>query len=405
MKKKRAVRIVALILILIMGLSFLIAAIDALTARADVSQAQIDRLREQKKDYEKRRQEIQSHINTIEYEKMTEIAKKKILDDRIMLTGLEIENINETIEQYIDLIAQKEIEVTKAKQREDAQLADYKERVRDMEENGVITYLEIIFDSTSFTDLLARVDFVTDIMSADETKYFKLIDAREETIAAKEDLEHTKTELEDERINLVIKESDLAEQLEEANALIAGIEATLEAENELYNSTLDEEKKVQAEINKKVEELRRQQEKAAAAAVKGTGSLMWPTPSSNVVTSGFGNRMHPVYRVLRQHTGIDIAAGYGAKVLAADSGSVLTSAYSSSYGNYVVLNHGNGVTTLYAHLSSRSVSAGQSVTKGQQIGLVGSTGVSTGAHLHYEVSVGGQRVNPLQYYSQYVFSG
>ena len=401
MKNRRIVRIIAVVLVLIMAFSFIYAAIDALTAKAAVTQAQIDKLREEKKEYEIRRQEIQSRINTIEYEKMTEVAKKTVLDDRIALTELEIANISETIDNYVDLILEKELEVVAAQDRENKQLQRYKERVRDMEENGVISYLEIIFDSSSFTDLLARIDFVSDIMSADENTYKNLIFAREATIAAKIDLENTREELEGEKVQLEEKNDELVVQLAEACELISGIEDSLEAENELYQQTIAVEKRVQDEINKQVEELRRQQERANAANVKGTGQFIWPAPGYTYVSSKFGIRPHPLYKELRQHSGIDIAVPYGAKIVAADTGTVITSTYDSSYGNYVVISHGNGKTTLYAHLSSRSVSKGQTVTQGQTIGLCGSTGVSTGPHLHFEISVSGSRVDPLKYFSNY----
>ena len=403
MNNKRVVRIVAIILALIMLFSVFMIALNALTASA-VTQAEIDRLRTEKKEYERKKREIQSRINTIEFEKMTEVARKQVLDDRIMLTGMEIDNITETIEVYVTLISEKELEVIAAKEREDSQLRKYKKRVRDMEENGVISYLEIIFDSTDFADMLARLDFVGDIMQADETAYNDFIVAKNETEAAKERLEQTKLEMEEEKRLQQDKQVELEEQLDEANELIKAIEADLESERALRAEVEAEEEKIQREINKKVEELRRAQEAARAAAasssatrVRGTGQLRWPVPSNGSVSSGFGMRMHPVYKVYRQHSGIDIPAKHGANVVAADTGTVITSSYSSSYGNYVVISHGNGTTTLYAHLSSRKVKENASVSKGDVIGLIGSTGVSTGPHLHFEVSVNGSRVNPLYY--------
>jgi len=268
-----------------------------------------------------------------------------------------------------------------------------------MEENGIITYLEIVFASTSFSDLLARLDFVGDIMRADEKTYFDLIAARENTIAAKDALEQTKLEMEEEKENLRLKREELKEQLDEANELITQMKASLDTEMALYAEVSAEEDKVQREINAKVEELRKleeqQRQRAAANVVRGTGQLRWPVPSNGAVSSGYGVRMHPVFRVQRQHWGIDIPGAHGANVVAADTGTVITSAYNSSYGNYVVISHGNGMTTLYAHLSSRKVSEGASVTKGQVIGLIGSTGISTGPHLHFEVSRNGSRINPM----------
>ena len=397
MKNRRVARIIAIILASIMLFSLIWAAVDAMTANAFVTQEEIDKLREEKREYERRKLEIQSRINTIEFERSIEVAKKSVLDERIMLTGMEIDNIGATIELYGVLIREKELEVAAAAEREGEQLQKYKDRVRDMEENGIVTYLGIIFASSSFSDLLARLDFVGDIMKADERIYKNLVLASEETNAAKDDLELTKQEAELEKARLEEKSTELTVQVQEASALIKSIEDAREAEEALYAAEAEEADRVQREINEKVEELRRQEAAAQAARVRGTGQLMWPVPSSGVVTSEFGVRLHPVYRVFRQHWGIDIMADYGANVVASDSGSIIISEYNSSYGNYIVIDHGNGFTTLYAHLSSRSVSVGAAVGKGQVIGYIGSTGVSTGPHLHFEVSVGGEKVDPLKH--------
>lgn len=397
MKSRRFARIVAIILALLMLFSIIIIAIDALTASAYVTQAEIDRLREEKKEYERRKQEVQSKINTIDFERMTEVAKKRVLDDRIMLTGSEIENIKETIAYYEILIAEKELEVIAAIDSEDAQLEKYKRRVRDMEENGIITYLEIIFDSTDFSDLLARLDFVGDIMRADENIYNDLIIARDATEVAEVDLRETKAEMEVEKVLLEKLREELGVQIVDASALIETIEASLESASALFDEVAAEEQRIQNEINLKVEELRKQEAALAASKIRGTGQLMWPLPSGGYITSGYGVRLHPVLKVYRPHSGIDISADHGANIIASDSGTVITSEYSASYGNYIVISHGNGFTTLYAHMSSRWVGVGEAVSKGQIIGLVGSTGVSTGPHLHFEVSYNGAKDDPEKY--------
>ena len=166
-----------------------------------------------------------------------------------------------------------------------------------------------------------------------------------------------------------------------------------------------QEQAVQSQIDKQVEELRRQEEANKkndpsydpGKANGATGSMMWPCPSCHYITSQFGWRYHPIYQTQKYHSGVDIGASYGATIVAADGGTIITAGSVSGYGNCVVINHGNGITTLYGHMSSIAVSVGQKVSKGQTIGYVGSTGNSTGPHLHWEVTVNGVRQNPLNY--------
>jgi len=393
---------------------------DETVASARVTQGHIDRLRAQKRDYERQKREIQAKIDTIEFEHMNEMAKKEVLDQRIALTSFEIKNINDTIFEFNNLIREKEYEVFLAQNREETQLENYRNRVRAMEENGMISYLEILFDSTSFSDLLARIDFISDIMRADETSYLNLQVARNETEEAKDLLEETKTELDEEKVNLEHKETELQEQLEEAHALILKLQSDIETEQALYEQTAAEEQRVQRQINAAVEQLRAQQEAErlrrlreqqnaqqpggggggsgdnsgggdnpapAPAPAPSGGSLGWPT--SGRVISNFGMRSG------RMHWGTDFGAAHGTSIVASASGTVITSGVGRGYGNYIVIAHGNGITTLYSHNASNDVSVGQQVSRGQHIGTVGSTGNATTPHVHFEVSVNGNRVDPM----------
>jgi murein DD-endopeptidase MepM/ murein hydrolase activator NlpD len=275
-----------------------------------------------------------------------------------------------------------------------------------MEENGVIHYLEIIFNFNSFSDLLARIDVVNEIMRSEERLYNDLIAARNATIAAREVLYETMLEMEVEVSLREDKREELLVQLDEAGALIYRLMEDVETASILHAEKTAAAEQIQRDINRAVAELERQRAAAAAAAaaargggpITGTGSFIWPVPSSHNVTSYFGTRMHPVHRVMRTHWGIDIGADHGVAIVAADSGTVIRSEFNSSYGHFIVIAHGNGYTTLYAHLSSRMVQNGENVTRGQTIGLNGSTGTSTGPHLHFEISRGGERVDPLQYF-------
>jgi murein DD-endopeptidase MepM/ murein hydrolase activator NlpD len=389
------IRFVAILMAAVMVLSVLYVAVSSFTASA-VTQSQIDSLKQKKKEIEKKKAEIQSQINSLEYEQATALAKKEVLDDQIKYTQDEIDNITEQIDTYTNLIIVKEQEAQDAQVKEDAQWVKYKANIRMMEENGTISYIAVIFEADSFTDLLSRIDMVGSIMTYGENLYDELKAAKLATIEAKEQLELSKAEQEAEKVELQAKQSELDTQLAEASALLKKIDEDIQAAKDLYKQEAAEANSIQSDINKKIEELNKQTQ-----TVKGTGTLVWPAPSCTIVTSQYGMRYHPVYGEYRMHTGIDIGAKYGTNIVAADSGTVITSKYSSSYGNYIVISHGNGVTTLYAHLSSRSVKEGASVTQGQTIGKCGSTGISTGAHLHFEVSVNGSRVNPLKYYSNY----
>ena len=403
MRNRKLIQVIAIILAALMVVTVIVGSLMTMSASA-VTQAQIDALKDQKKAIREQQNAVQSEINSLKYDKLSATAKKTVLDNQISLTQEEIENLIVLIDMYNDLIAEKEIEVVAAQRREDAQLELYKRRLRDMEENGSISYIAVVFDAVSFADLLARIDFVGDIMQSDEQAYEDLVAARLETIAAKEQLEITRDEQEIEKEALGVKQLELEEQVGEAIELLLMIEEDIESATALWEEFDSELDKLDADIAAKTEELRRQEAAAAAAgragtSVNGSGSLMWPG-TSNVVTSLFGTRMHPVHKVYRTHYGIDLRASYGSNVYAADSGTVITAGYSSSYGNYVVIDHGSsGMTTLYAHMSKLAVKSGNSISKGDVVGYAGNSGTSTATHLHFEVSVNGSRQNPLDYFS------
>ncbi len=392
MKKKWFVRIVAIVMALLMAASVLYVAVGSLTINAAVTQGEIDNLKKQQKEIKKKQQEIQSTINSLDYERKTALAKKQVLDNQIQLTQEDIANTTLQIEMYETLIEDKKLEVEQAQKTEDEQWERYRRRMREMEEYGSISYIAVIFESNSFADLLARINDVGEFMEYDKHLYEQYKASKQTTIEAKASLEQSLADLEIEKDGLEIKNQELNAQLTAANELLKEIENNISEAKELYQQELEAGKDIQNLINKKAEELKKQQQ------VKGTGTFIWPTPSCNIVNSRYGNRWHPIFKEYRMHSGIDIRASYGTSIHAADGGVVIISQYSSSYGNYVVISHGNGMTTLYAHMSTRSVKANEKITQGQVVGKVGSTGNSTGAHLHYEISKNGSRINPLTYY-------
>jgi len=427
-KKKAFIRIMAIILAALMAGSVLVSVIASTRARA-VTQSEIDDLQSQQKEIQQKQQDLKSQINSLQYSQSSAIAKKEVLDEQVQLTQDEIDNLDGQIKEYDTLIAEKTVEVQDAQQAEEKQWDVYKVRMRVMEENGTISYWAIIFGASSFSDMLARIDMVSDIMQSDESSYQNLVAARKATEDAKTALENTQQQQKTKQTELTASEATLQSQVEEASALVEQIEGNLETYNELYDQTTAEEDKVKAAIEEKEAELKKQQEAEAAAkaaaeaaakaagqktsgggssgsgtgSAVGTGSFIWPSYVSRRVTSPFGTRYHPVYHVYKYHSGVDIGGvGYGSDVHAADGGTVITAEYSSGYGNYVVISHGNGYSTLYGHMSKLLVSAGETVSQGDVIGLTGSTGVSTGPHIHFEIWLNGSRVNPLDYFTDYI---
>jgi murein DD-endopeptidase MepM/ murein hydrolase activator NlpD len=417
MKSKTFVRIVAIILAIILAGSVLFSAIGYLTADA-VTQSDIDELKQQQSELSDKKNEIQSQINSLEYEQMTALAKKEVLDEQMQLTQDEIENITQQIATYDDLIAQKEIEVVQAQEKEEEQLALYKKRVRAMEENGIISYLAVIFEADSFADLLGRIDFVGSVMKETEQIYWDLDNARLATIQAQQDLEDAQQAQKEDKAALETKQAELDTQITEAGELLTELEENIDTQKAYYEEVDAAEAELDEQIKNKIAEYEEEQRKIEEAkqnastgsnttgsgttttgSAVGTGSIIWPTYSSNYVTSYFGTRFHPVLQYYRSHNGIDIGASAGTDVIAADGGTVITATYSSSYGNYVMINHGNGMTTLYAHMSKLYVSVGDTVSQGQTIGLCGATGIVTGPHVHFEVWLNGTRVDPLNYFS------
>ncbi len=388
--QKLVIRVICVILAVLMAGSVLLSILP-LTAGA-VTKEQIDKLEGELDTIQQQLKEITSQINSLEYSQAEALAKKTVLDNRMELTQALIDNLTDQIAEYGVLIEEKEQEVADRQVEENEQWDKYKVRIRAMEENGTISYYAILFGARDFADMLSRMDMISSIMDYDEHLYDELVTARKATEDAKAALEQTKQDAEGKKVELQDAQKELETQIEEAGALIESIENDINAAQKFYDQVSEEEDALKDKISELQKEYERQNSK-----VVGTGRFIWPT-TSNVVTSGFGGRNTGISGASTNHKGIDIRAGYGAPIYAADSGTVLISQKVSSYGNYITIGHGNGYTTLYGHMSRRLVSAGDTVTQGQLIGYAGATGVANAPHLHFEIWKNGTRVNPLDYF-------
>lgn len=385
-----------------LALALLLTALDFTGALA-VTQADIDALQDDASELDAKRKELESQLDSLSDDKEQALKRKELLDQQISNTSAQIANVEAQIAEYEELITQTEAELADAEEREEAQYELFCSRVRSMEEQGTISYWSVLFKADSFTDLLSRLDFVNEIMDYDQRVIQDLQDLQQEITEKKESLEDSRSQSEAAKTKLVSEKSTLDKQRADAVALVNEINAN-EAE---YQSTLDAIDAEEEAIQARIVELSRQLAAQQAASGQTTsnaalGGYIWPV-SSRRITSPFGNRNTGIAGASTNHKGVDIGGVYySSEVHAAKAGTVIVSQYSSSYGNYVVVSHGSGNTTLYAHMSSRSVSVGQWVDQGDVLGITGSTGISSGPHLHFEITENGVRVDPLQYLTGYV---
>lgn len=395
MKKTRKLRIVCAALAVFVTVAALLPGISGTDALA-VSQSQIDALEEQRDALRAEREEMQAGIDELESQQADVLQQKAALDAQNEVYRQEIELIEEQVSLYTQLVEQKRQEVELATQAESEQLATYRRHVRAMEENGRYTYLSILFGSRSLGELMSNLDMIGEIMEADQRSYEQYTAAREQSEQIQAEYETMLTELDSRQSELETEKAALEVQIDEATQMIVDLEAQLETDRAAYEEQLAKEAALEADIQEMIAELERQE---AANSIVSTGTYIWPLPGYRP-GSAYGWRIHPIWGDRRFHAGEDIGAPMGTPILAADSGLVtVIPDNGNGYGNYIMINHGGGRVTLYAHMSGFAVSNGATVTQGQTIGYVGSTGNSTGPHLHFEVRVNGATTDPKSYFS------
>ena len=391
-----------------------------------VSQAEIDDLQKKLDALEQQAQEQQDVINDLTSQKARFITRKLALDNKIEINRQMIELIGDQIEIYDEIIAEKQAELDKALEKETAQTELLRSRIRAMEENSTYSYASFIFDSSSVTELLSRIGDVNDIMHYDKTLEEEYMAAREDVESIKKSYEEARHEQELLQKELDTKQAELDAQVEAAYTMIADIETLSDDAQAEYDAIAEEEAKAEETLQEAIRKRAAEQAKynqnhnsnnggggnsggsggnSGGGGSSGGGSatslsnLQWPVPSCTLITSRFGYRVAPTTGASTYHGGLDIGAGMGASIVAAGAGDVIYAGANGGYGNCVMIDHGNGVVTVYAHMSSIGVSYGQYVTAGQYVGAVGSTGVSTGPHCHFEIRINGAQTDPAAYFS------
>ena len=394
------------------------------TEESNLSEAQ-----QEKKTLENDLQKAKELIDSLKGSKEDIQSEVEKLDKQLNEISGKVKELESQLSKKRQEIANTESALNKAKEQEKKQYRNMKKRIQFMYENGQTSYVEMLLSADSFTDFLNAVEYITQISQYDR-KMLKEYQNMQVTIADTQktletdyaSLQSLQAKVQEEKQAVAALESakkgelnDVADDLTDAQTVAKAYEAEIQAQNEVIAQIQAAQKRAAeqqaaqqqaqaAEENQGATDAARENQNTAQNTTpsgngQSTGSMMWPCPSSKRVTSDYGPRTSPTNGASSNHKGIDIGAAYGADIVAADGGTVLVATYSSSGGNYVIIDHGGGLCTVYMHASSLTVSAGQTVSKGQVIAKVGSTGISTGNHLHFGVTLNGVYVSPWGYVS------
>lgn len=397
MKHKKLINFKKILVLLFLTL-FLIISISSSTFSTDEgitedeknrilnSQSIIDKIADSKKKIQ----------NTIKNLKTLKNDTQKYIEELDKNLEVLVDELNQTL---VDIDA-KQIEINNtnanieiAKKDEEKQYSDMKLRIRFFYEKGDTSLLESILTGDNLEDLLTKAEYIQSITDYDRKKLDELIYIKNQIIKFEQQLENEKKEL------IALKDAEMA-QKDNIEKLIEEKQKELEDTNSKINTSTAELKKLQAEQAKQEAEIAAIERAILARGNSKrilSGGLIWPCPSSKRITSNFGNRKAPTKGASKYHEGIDIGAQTGSAVVAAAAGEVVISKYSYSAGNYIMIDHGSGIFTIYMHLSKKYYDVGKEVSQGQTIGEVGSTGYATGPHLHFGIRKNGKYVNPLTF--------
>ena len=393
-------RITALGLILVLAAGIPIQASSASTEKVtedDASTKSLQEAQDEKAQLEKALKEAQGTIEDLKDSKGDIESKVTELNQQLIDISARITDLENQLTAKSEDIQETKDELAGAKEREAQQYADMKVRIQFMYENGQTSYLEALLSSRNISEFLNSADYIAQIQSYDRQKLTEYQDTVESIVNLEAQLEQEYTDLEALKSTVESNKATVAAMMRQKESELADISGDIEdaqSDADYYAAEIQAQEELIAAIK------RAEAEKAAAGVEEHPytgGAFRWPCPSSTRVTSDYGTRVSPMSGASSNHKGIDIGASAGADIIAAADGTVTAASYSSAAGNYVMIDHGGGFVTLYAHCSKLLVAEGQQVQAGDIIAEVGSTGRSTGNHLHFEVRINGEKQNPRSY--------
>lgn len=380
---------------------------------ADVRASEMtnDLIREKEQEIESAREmkeQLQSNLTDIKKVKEELEASKQDLQEYVERLDGELAAIQTKITDLKGKIEDKEGEIVLTQGELEDAIADQerqyeamKERIKFMYEKGDNLYMELIFSSQSFGDMLNKAEYIEMLSAYDRMMLDRYVETRELIELYKEQLEEERAYLEDAKAGVENEEASLNSLIDEKKDAIEEVSDDInnkEAAIAEYQAYIKEQNETISMLEKVVAEEKAKLAEESRLKYDG-GMFKWPAPSYTAISSDYGNRVHPTLGVERFHNGVDMAAPGGSPILAAYDGKVVAADYSSSMGNYIMVDHGDGLYTIYMHASALYVSKGDFVVKGQNIAAVGSTGRSTGNHLHFSVRLNGSYVSPWNYLS------
>ena len=393
-------RITALVLILVLAAGISIQASSASTEKVtedDASTKSLQEAQDEKAQLEKALKEAQGTIEDLKDSKGDIESKVTELNQQLIDISARITDLENQLTAKSEDIQETKDELAGAKEREAQQYADMKVRIQFMYENGQTSYLEALLSSRNISEFLNSADYIAQIQSYDRQKLTEYQDTVESIVNLEAQLEQEYTDLEALKSTVESNKATVAAMMRQKESELADISGDIEdaqSDADYYAAEIQAQEELIAAIK------RAEAEKAAAGVEEHPytgGAFRWPCPSSTRVTSDYGTRVSPMSGASSNHKGIDIGASAGADIIAAADGTVTAASYSSAAGNYGMSDHGGGLYTVYMHASSLLVSPGQTVSAGDVIAKVGSTGISTGSHLHFGVSLNGSYVSPWSY--------
>lgn len=422
--RTKIVRIISIVLAAVILLSLVSTALIVMVHAASSSEikSKLADLRAKQAEIQKQSDELEKSIAENKDQTKTLVGQKAEIDQEMEMSRQKIENLNEQIQQLNLLIAEKQTELEASVAKEEALQKQYKARLRSMEETGSVSYWSILFRASSFSDLLDRVDMIREIAESDQLMLKQLSAATQAVETERADLEQQKLDLQQTEDDLAVEQAELETKRAKADTLITQMQAEYASLSDEFLAAEADEAAVREQIKKTETDyfnaLAKEQAAAAAAAAAAnkpssgsnsssasssggasSGGFAFPLAYSTGVTCAYGPRVHPINGNKSFHYGVDLAAGMNTEIYATKSGTVTGATYGEANGYYVTINHGDGYSSIYAHMTNYVVSVGDSVKQGQLIGYVGTTGWSTGPHLHFEILYNGSNVNPMNYIS------